>query len=79
MFKQRIGPDPHLGGEQTGAAGGCPDVWELESGDFAVIGIEKTGELRPALPPTASCGSDEAIVVIPRALLYTVRKHLPNE
>lgn len=78
MFKRRIGLDPHLQIPRTPAASGCPDVWELEDGDFAVIGIEKTAVLAPHLPPTASCGPDESIVVIPRELLVHVRDYIPE-
>jgi len=79
MFKRRIGTDPHLGGEQTANASGCPDVWELEDGRFAVIGLNMTGSLKPMLPETASCGPDEQIVVIPRHLLLNVKKYIPSE
>src|SRR5262245_5010648 len=38
MIKRRLGPDPHAYGAQTAACQGCPDILELESGDFAIIG-----------------------------------------
>ena len=41
-FIKRIGPDPHENGAQTVGCRGCPDIWELEGGDFAVIGIDIT-------------------------------------
>jgi len=58
MFRKRIGPDPHINGEETGNQTGCPDVWELEDGNFAIIGLIGN-HLKPILPPTASCGDDE--------------------
>ena len=61
-FLRRLGPDPHANGAQTPALMNCPDVWELDTGDFAVIGIEMTADLKGKLPPTASCGPDERIV-----------------
>ena len=42
VFKRRCGIDPHeLPEFKEGslAVDGCPDVWELESGDYAVIGL----------------------------------------
>ena len=39
QFLRRLGPDPHLNGQQTAACNGCPDVWELENGDIAIIGM----------------------------------------
>jgi hypothetical protein len=65
------------GGAGSACLNGCPDIWELESGDFAVIGIERTGELTPHLPPTASCGLDERIVVVLRAILVNARNDIP--
>jgi hypothetical protein len=76
MFKRRLGSDPHLHGE-TPALDGCPDVWELESGDFAVIGIDQTAMLTPHLPASASCGQDERIVVVPRCTLVGAKSDIP--
>lgn len=77
MFKKRIGPDPHLDGGTT-AKNGCPDIWELENGDFAVIGIRMTKQLYDLLPQSASCGSDEEIVLIPRKTLINAKKDIPT-
>jgi len=77
QFKRRIGPDPHEGTE-TPAAVGCPDVWELDSGDFAVIGIRKTRDLSPRLPESASCGPDEEIVIVPRRILVAAKRDIPE-
>jgi len=69
MFKKRLGRDPHLDGKTTTAAKGCPDLWELNDGSVAVIGLRKTAILKSQLPNSAGCGIDEEIVVIPRSLL----------
>ena len=42
MFLRRLGPDPHANGAQTPSLHGCPDIFELESGDFAIIGLDIT-------------------------------------
>jgi len=78
MFKRRLGLDPHADGKRTIALVNCPDVWELESGDFAIIGIEITDKAKAHLPPTASCGPDERIVMIPRNLLVGAKKDIPD-
>jgi hypothetical protein len=39
---RRLGPDPHHAGRQSSALQGCPDILELQNGDFAVIGIDIT-------------------------------------
>ena len=76
-FLRRLGPDPHAGGAKTPALENCPDIWELDSGDFAVIGIEMTAALRKGLPPTASCGPDERIVILPRRILLGAKPDIP--
>jgi hypothetical protein len=78
-FRKRLGPDPHASKNQTSAQNGCPDIWELGNGNFAIIGIRKTNDLKSILPHTASCGHDEEIVVIPRDLLINAKKDIPNK
>lgn len=78
MFKKRIGPDPHADGGATSSSEGCPDIWELEDGSFAIIGVNKTQELKSMLPPTANCGQEEEIIVIPRITLTAAKNDIPN-
>jgi len=78
MFAKRLGPDPHAGGAQTVALHGCPDIWELESGDFAIIGQDITAVSTEHLPADASCGPDERIVRIPRKILVLAKSGIPN-
>jgi hypothetical protein len=77
-FKRRIGLDPHINGECTSSATGCPDIWELDNGKFAVIGVDKTDELKPILPSDAGCGLDERIVVIDRHILVNAKSYIPT-
>ena len=77
-FIKRLGPDPHANGAQTVAVNGCPDILELEGGDFAVIGIDIT-EFAAKLPPTVGCGPDERIVRIPRKTLVLARPDIPTQ
>ena len=79
MFKRRIGPDPHANGARTSALNGCPDIFELESGDFAVIGADITEVSIKELPSSASCGPDERIVQIPRKTLVLARPDIPRQ
>lgn len=78
MIKRRLGPDPHAGGHRTAALRGCPDLFELESGDFAVIGQDITAAAVEHLPPDASCGPDERIVAIPRRTLVLAKSDIPS-
>ncbi len=78
MFKRRLGPNPHAGGARTAALEGCPDIFELASGEFAVIGRNATAELKAKLPADASCGPDECIVVLPRKTLVLAKSDIPD-
>lgn len=76
-FLRRIGPDPHENGAKTPALDGCPDIWELEDGDFAIIGVDITEDAKPVLPTTAGCGWDERVVRVPRRILVGARAAIP--
>lgn len=77
-FLRRLGPDPHAHGARTPALENCPDVWELDTGDFAIIGIDVTDALKDQLPSTASCGPDERIVQVPRRILVGAKRDIPD-
>jgi hypothetical protein len=77
----RVGPDPHspeAGGPKTPAADGCPDVWQLDNGDYAVIGIHVDAQVEKPLPPTASCGPDETIVMVPKKIFEAAARDLSD-
>ena len=76
-FVKRLGPDPHAHGARTYACSGCPDIWELDNGDFAIIGTDITGAAKK-LPPSASCGTDERVVRIPRKTLVLAKADIPD-
>lgn len=78
MFLRRLGPDPHANGAQSSGCDGCPDMWELANGDFAVIGIDITAEAITKLPPTAGCGPDERVVRLPRTVLVNAKRDIPD-
>jgi hypothetical protein len=75
---RRIGPDPHANGARSAALNNCPDILELESGDFVIIGIDVTDLVSSRLPSDASCGPDERIVRIPRGLLIRAKPEIPS-
>lgn len=75
---RRIGPDPHANRAETVALQGCPDIFELSTGDFAVVGINITDEARSALPEGANCGPDEQIVRLPRKTLVLAKPDIPD-
>lgn len=81
-LEARLGPDPHRaidGGPEapkTPAAEGCPDVWRVAGGDFAIIGVDITDTVVRPLPDTASCGTRSSIVLIPRHIFETAAADL---
>jgi hypothetical protein len=77
-FLRRIGQDPHANGAKSSGGEGCPDIWELDNGDFAIIGIDITDSAIGKLPPTAGCGRDERIVRLPRNLLVSAKRDIPD-
>lgn len=76
IFLRRLGPDHHPYCANTV---GCPDIWELDGGDFAVIGADITDAAKAKLPPTAGCGPDERIIRIPRNLLVDAKPDIPDK
>jgi hypothetical protein len=77
-FLRRLGPDPHANGAMTVALRGCPDIFELEGGDFAIIGADITDRAENRLPASASCGPDERIIRIPRKTLVLAKPDIPD-
>ena len=78
MITRRIGPDPHANGAKTSSLLGCPDILELEDGDFAVIGVDITELLSGKLTFGAGCGPDERIIKIPRKTLVLAKQDIPE-
>ncbi|GAA1383386.1 hypothetical protein GCM10009639_03630 [Kitasatospora putterlickiae] len=74
---RRLGKPPtELG--TTGGRDGCPDIWELDNGDIAVIGRDLTAAYRTGLPYDVTVGEGERLVVIPRATLLSAKADLPD-
>ncbi|WP_405940368.1 hypothetical protein OG338_09505 [Streptomyces sp. NBC_00726] len=74
---RRLGKSPaELG--TTGGEQGCPDIWELENGDIAVIGRDLTDSYLPRLPPGLVVAPDERLVVIPRRTAAAAKGDLPD-
>ncbi|MEU7403832.1 hypothetical protein [Streptomyces sp. NPDC044948] len=77
---RRIGSTPQQRGSNSGAT--CPDVLELDSGDFLVIGkLPGIGTVvTEALAfHGASIGTDERAVVLPRQCLIDAARGLNSE
>ncbi|MEU6379919.1 hypothetical protein [Streptomyces sp. NPDC046909] len=75
-MKRRLGDPPRQRGSATSET--CPDVFELDDGNFAVIGTEATAALDPHLPPDAARADHERIVVISRETLIRAKRDIPD-
>ena len=63
---------------QTGGASGSPDVVELASGDFAVIGWDITEEIDLSDLPGVHCAPGERAVMIDRQVLLDSKNDIPD-
>ena len=77
MFLRRLGPSLANTALACRSTFACPDIWELDDGDFAVIGTDIT-EHADKLPPTAGCAKNERMVRIPRRLLVLAKADIPD-
>jgi hypothetical protein len=78
VFRRRIGLDPHANEAHCVACNNCPDIWELESGDFAIIGVDITANAKGILPASAGCGPEERVILLPRKLLINAKHDIPD-
>jgi hypothetical protein len=77
MFKKRLGAAAPQTKLACAGGHGCPDVLELKTGDFAIIGSDITEEARAHLPAGSGVGPGERVVKIPRHLLVAARADIP--
>ncbi|MGO4429632.1 hypothetical protein AB4Z54_65565, partial [Streptomyces sp. MCAF7] len=68
LFAKRLGKSAAELGNSQGEEK-CPDIWQLDNGDIAVIGRDLTAVYASRLPTGVAIGSDERLVVIPGNML----------
>ncbi|WP_206322496.1 hypothetical protein [Streptomyces sp. HNM0575] len=56
----------------------CPDIWQLDNGDIAIIGRDLTADYGRRLPEGVSLGPDERLVVIPGNMLSAAKVDIPD-
>ena len=76
-FVKRIGPSPQENKTSCVCCCNCPDIWEMDDGNFAIIGTNIT-DLAGKLPPSAGCGPNERIVLVPRNVLVNAKRDIPD-
>jgi hypothetical protein len=76
-FLRRLGKSSHELG-QTSGEGSCPDIWELDNGDIAVIGSDLTAQYEARLPDGVSVDPGERLVIIPRKTIVAAKADIPD-
>ncbi|MFI0728043.1 hypothetical protein ACH4S9_03335 [Streptomyces sp. NPDC021225] len=77
LFAKRLGKSAaELG--NSGDDDKCPDIWQLDNGDIAVIGRDLTAVYASRLPTGVSIGPDERLVVIPGNMLSAAKVDIPD-
>jgi hypothetical protein len=76
-FARRLGKSSHELGQTSGNAS-CPDVWELDNGDVAIIGTDLTPSYEGRLPDGVSVDPGERLVIIPRATIIAAKADIPD-
>ncbi|MCO1574634.1 hypothetical protein M8C13_02535 [Crossiella sp. SN42] len=77
VLNRRWGRSPGDLGTTSGE-NSCPDIWELDNGDVAVIGRDLTEAHRSRLPAGVSIAEDERLVVIPRITMLAAKGDIPD-
>lgn len=76
-FSRRLGRSARELG-MSSSSSSCPDIWELDNGDFAMIGQDATVAYEGRLPAGVSVARDERLVVLPRAMVLAAKSDIPD-
>jgi len=57
---------------------GCPDIWQLDNGDIAIVGRDVTVAFADRLPADMRSSADERLVVIPGNMLAAAKPDIPD-
>jgi hypothetical protein len=77
LFERRLGKTAQELGNSKDKTD-CPDIWQLNNGDIAVIGRDLTAEYSASLPSGVSLAADERLVVIPGNMLSAAKEDIPD-
>ncbi|WP_411113058.1 hypothetical protein [Streptomyces sp. 029-5] len=76
-FERRLGKSAEELGHSDGRDA-CPDIWQLDNGDIAVIGRDLTSSYGPRLPKGVALAADERLVVIPGSMLSAAKTDIAD-
>jgi hypothetical protein len=77
-FRRRLGKSALELGDSDNVPT-CPDIWELDNGDVAVIGRDLTTAYSAKLPNGVSISREEKLVVIPGNMMRAAKTDIPDE
>jgi hypothetical protein len=76
-FRRRLGRSAQELGLSSSSSS-CPDIWELDNGDFAIVGRDVTAAYSGRLPEGVSLAAGERLVVLPRAMVLAAKRDIPD-
>lgn len=76
-FSRRLGKSAQELDHTTGGTT-CPEMWELDNGDVAVIGTELTSAYAGRLPVGVGIAPGERLVVIPHSTIVSAKADIPD-
>lgn len=74
-IKRRIGTTPQQRGSLSGQT--CPDMFELENGNYAVMGTALEEDASVRLPEGVVLKPGERIIIVPAVLLADAKPDIP--
>ncbi|MFE3603104.1 hypothetical protein [Streptomyces sp. NPDC059142] len=77
LFSRRLGKSAQEL-NVTNGKDGCPDIWELDNGDVAVVGRDLTDMYRSRLPAGTSIAHDGRLIVIPGSMLRAAKPDIAD-
>lgn len=77
LFERRLGRTAQELGNSKDKED-CPDIWQLDNGDIAVIGRDLTAAYSANLPAGVSVTTNERLVVIPGNMLSAAKEDIPD-
>ncbi|MEV0039173.1 hypothetical protein ACFRR7_33880 [Streptomyces sp. NPDC056909] len=77
LFERRLGKSPKELGNSNGKDE-CPDIWQLDNGDIAVIGRDLTSHYVARLPEGVALAADERLVIIPGNTLSAAKADIAD-
>lgn len=76
-FSRRMGRSAQDLGLSSSSSS-CPDFWQLENGDYAMIGTDATNAYAHRLPDGVSLAAGERLVILPGPIVRAAKSDIPD-